>query len=195
MTARAPILLLTAILTFSSSSLAVTFQSRDHLTAQEIELVKDAQVLDKRIDVFIKAADRRLLVLNSAGAATDAVGAKQLKKDSETWGELPTGSRAELIGDIAKILDEAITNIDDVSLRDENNPLIPKALRKLATAASRIVEQLKPAESQAKGSAELSSFDQLTENADSILQAATKLPPPAPEKKGKGKTEKPKESN
>jgi hypothetical protein len=112
-----------------------------------------------------------------------------LKKDSEAWGELPTGSRTELISDIAGIFDEAITNIDDVSSRDERNPLIPKALRKLAAAASRIVEQLKPAEAQAKSDAELSSFDQLTENAESILSAANKLPPPtAAEKKGKTKT-------
>jgi hypothetical protein len=107
---------------------------------------------------------------------------------------MPTGSRAQLIGDIAGIFNEAITNIDDVSARDENNPLIPKALRKLAAAASRIVTQLKPAEAQAKSDAELSNFDQLTEYADSILQAANKLPPPI-EKKGKGKTEKPKDTN
>jgi hypothetical protein len=70
MTARAPILLLTAVLIFSSSAAARAVQSRDHLTPQEIELVKDAQILDKRIDIFIKAADRRLLVLNGASAAT-----------------------------------------------------------------------------------------------------------------------------
>lgn len=174
-------------------SAAMGFQAREHLTPQEIELVKDAQVLDKRIDVFIKAADRRLLALNGTDATT-ATNAKQLKKDSESWGELPAGSRAELIGDIARIFDEAITNIDDVSARDENNPLIPKALRKLAVAVSRIVEQLKPAESQAKGDAELNSFDQLTENAETILQAANKLPPPV-EKKGKSKAEKPKATN
>ncbi|MEP6568421.1 MAG: hypothetical protein ABJC10_01500 [Acidobacteriota bacterium] len=183
MTTRASIFLLTAVVIFSSYS-AAAFQSRDHLTEQEIELVKDAQVIDKRIDVFIKAADRRLLVLNGLGVPTDPTAAKQLKKDSETWGELPTGSRAELIGDIAKIFDEAITNIDDVSARDEKNPLIPKSLRNLAAAASRILDQLKPAEAQATGSAELGSFDQLTENAEAILQAANKLPPPtAAEKK------------
>src|SRR6266850_6003462 len=182
MIARAPILLLTAALTFSFCALTKAYQDREHLTPEEIELIKDAQLLDKRIDVFIKAADRRMLVLNGGGP--DTTTAKQLKKDSETWGELPKGSRAELIGDIARIFDEAITNIDDVSARDENNPLIPKALRKLAVAASRIVEQLKPAEAQAKGDAELNSFDQLTENAEAILQAANKLPPPV-EKKGK----------
>ncbi|HEV7743764.1 MAG TPA: hypothetical protein VGO56_02100 [Pyrinomonadaceae bacterium] len=187
MTARAPILFLTIVSLLLFSSFANAFQAREHLTAQEIDLVKDAQILDKRIEIFIKAADRRMLVLNAG--ATEATTTKQLKKDSETWGELPAGSRAELIGDIAGIFDEAITNIDDVSSRDEKNPLIPKALRKLAAAAARIVEQLKPAEAQAKGEVELSSFDQLTENAESILSAAGKLPPPtAAEKKGKSKT-------
>ncbi|HLN99546.1 MAG TPA: hypothetical protein VK208_13885 [Pyrinomonadaceae bacterium] len=170
---------------FCSSAAAP--QAREHLTPQEIEMVKDAQELDKRIDVFIKAANRRLLVLSGT---TDANNAKQVKKDSETWGELPTGSRTELIGDIARIFDEAITNLDDVSARDENNPMIPKALRRLAAAATRIVEQLKSAEAQAKGEAELSNFDLLTENAESILQAASKLPPPV-EKKSKSKTDKP----
>jgi hypothetical protein len=191
MTARLSILLLTFVMILALCSMALGFQAREHLSSQEIELIKDAQILDKRIDVFIKAADRRLLALNGN---TDATSAKQLKKDSESWGELPSGTRAELIGDIARIFDEAITNIDDVSARDENNPLIPKALRKLAVAASRIVEQLKPVEAQAKGDAELNSFDQLAENAESILQAAHKLPPPV-EKKGKGKTEKLKATN
>lgn len=194
MLARASLRLLNVVFvsTVVFCSVAAGFQNREHLTPQEIDLVKDTQILDKRIDVFIKAADRRMLVLNATGA--DAANAKQLKKDSESWGELPQGTRAELIGDIARIFDEAITNIDDVSARDENNPLIPKALRKLAAAASRIVEQLKPAEAQAKNDAELSNFDQLAENAESILQAANKLPPPV-EKKGKGKTEKPKATN
>jgi hypothetical protein len=193
MIARTLGLLLIAVLTLTVCSATTAFQGREHLTEQEIDLVKDAQVLDKRIDVFIKAADRRLLVLNGAGASI-ATNAKQLKKDSESWGELRTGSRAQLIADIAGIFDEAITNIDDVSARDESNPMIAQALRKLAQAASRIVEQLKPAEAQAKDDAELRSFDQLADNADSIVQAANKLPPPV-EKKGKTKAEKPKATN
>jgi hypothetical protein len=179
---------MTAFLILAICSMANGFQAREHFTPQEIDLVKDAQLLDKRIDIFIKAADRRMLVLSGS---SDASAAKQLKKDSESWGELPTGSRAELIGDIAGIFDEAITNIDDVSAHDEKNPLIAKALRKLAAAATRIVEQLKPAETQAKGEAELNSFDKLSEYAESILQAVNKLPPP-PEKKSK---EKPKATN
>lgn len=159
---------------------ASTPQSRDHLTQKEIDLVKEAQVLDKRIEVFIKAAERRLLVINGTAAGN----AKQLKKDSERWGELPTGSRAELVGDIARILDEAITNIDDVSARDERNPLIPKSLRKLAQAVNTIMGQLKPLAVEAKSEAEIASFELLNEDAQSILEAATKLPPEA-EKKAK----------
>jgi hypothetical protein len=171
-----------------SSSVGVA-QPRDHLTPQEVDLVKDAQILDQRIEVFVKAADRRLLVLTGV----DAPSPKQLKKDSEKWGELPTGSRAELLGDLAKILDEAITNIDDVSARDENNPLIPKALRRLAAETTRIFDQLRPLREQAKGDAEIARFEELTENAESILEAAKKLPPPV-EKKGKGREEKAKKN-
>ena len=181
-------LLCLTTLGLTSSTMAV--QSRDHLTPQEVELVKDTQVLDQRIDVFVKAADRRLLVLTGLDAPTP----KQLKKDSEKWGELPNGSRAELLGDIAKILDEAITNIDDVSARDEKNPLIPKALRRLAAEATRIFDQLRPMREQAKGDAEIARFEELAENAESILEAAKKLPPPL-EKKGKAKEERAKEKN
>ncbi len=154
---------------------------RDHLTPQEVDLVKEAQILDKRIDVFIKAAERRLMVINNSASAN----AKQLKKDSERWGELPTGSRAELVGDIARIFDEAITNIDDVSARDERNPLIAKSLRKLATAVNTILGQLKPLSVDAKSDAEIASFELLHEDAQSILEAANKLPPEVIDKKAK----------
>ena len=156
-------------------------QSRDHLTQQEVDLVKEAQILDKRIDVFIKAAERRMMVINNSAAAN----AKQLKKDSERWGELPTGSRAELVSDIARIFDEAITNIDDVSARDEHNPLIGKSLRKLAQAVNSIMGELKPLSAQAKGEAEVASFELLNEDAQSILEAVNKLPPEVVDKKAK----------
>src|ERR1041384_1246888 len=178
--------MITRILLILSLSLFVGFsaqaQSRDHLTPQEVDLVKEAQILDKRIDVFIKATERRMMVINNSAAAN----AKQLKKDSERWGELPTGSRAELVSDIARILDEAITNIDDVSSRDERNPLIAKSLRKLAQAVNSIMTQLKPLATEAKSDAEVASFELLNEDAQSILEAANKLPPDVvPDKKAK----------
>lgn len=162
---------LIAVFSFLTHAVA---QQRDHLTQQEVDLVKEAQILDKRIDVFIKATERRIMVINGSATAN----AKQLKKDSEKgWGELPTGSRAELVSDIAKILDEAITNIDDVSARDERNPLIAKSLRKLAQATNTIMSQLKPLATEAKSEAEVASFELLNEDAQSIMEAANKLPP------------------
>jgi hypothetical protein len=184
------LLVVAAVLSCLSFQTANSFQARDHLTPEEQDLVRDAQILDKRTDIFIKAVDRRLAVLNLGDASIS----KQLKKDAEKWGELPKGSTAELVRDIAKILDEAITNIDDVSMHDERNPLIAKSLRKLANEATLIVQKLKPLQAQAKGESELASFEELMENADSIVQAANRLPPPI-DKKEKGKNEKAKNSN
>jgi hypothetical protein len=179
------ILLTLVISLLAASSFIAHAQQRDHLTQQEVDLVKEAQMLDKRVDVFIKAAERRMMVINGSGSA--ATNAKQLKKDSEKgWGELPTGSRAELVSDIAKILDEAITNIDDVSARDERNPLIAKSLRKLAQTVNSIMGQLKPLATEAKSDAEIASFELLNEDAQSIIEAANKLPPDVvPDKKAK----------
>ena len=183
-------LVLLALSAFSRIGSANPVQSRDHLTPQEVDLVKDAQVLDQRIDVFVKAADLRLLALTGVQSGST----KQLKKDAEQWGELPNGSRAELVSDIAKIFDEAITNIDDVSSHDEKNPLIPKALRTLAAEATRVFDQLRPLREKAQSDAEVASFEQLSENAESILAAAKKLPAPV-EKKSKGKSDKPQGKN
>lgn len=160
---------------------ALTLAARDYLTPKEQERVKEAQILDKRIEVFIKAAERRLLVLSGSQAASS----KQVQKDSEKWGELPEGTRVELIMDIANILDAAITNIDDVALRDENNRLLPKALRKLAEAATRFQAQFKSMYEQAKETQERSAIEQVIVNVQEILGAANKLPP---EETKKGKT-------
>lgn len=170
-------------ITWSFISIRVAAQTREHLTLQEIDLVKDAQMLDKRTDIFIKAIERRLLAINGS---TNEATAKQLKKDAEKWGELPAGSRGELVGDIARIFDEAITNIDDVSARDERNPLIPKALRRLVQAVNNVQSQLAPLKGQLKSEAEIASFELLNEDAQSILEAAKKLPPET-EKKAKNK--------
>ena len=175
--------LLTLVISLLLANTALA--QRDYLTPQEVDLVKEAQILDKRIDVFIRAAERRLIVINGSTAA--AANAKVLKKESERWGELPTGSRTELVSDIARIIDAAIDNIDDVSLHDERSPLIAKSLRKLAASANSIMAQLKPLSAQAKSDAEIASFEQLNEGVQSIMEAATKLPPEVEKKAKKGK--------
>ena len=155
---------------------------RDHLTPQEADMVRDAQELDKRVDVLIKAAERRMLLL------TDPNATKAPQKDAELWGEL-RGTRADFLYDVSRILDEAITNIDDTSSRDDRNPLIPKAVRKLAEASSRILTQLAPLRDKVEEGPERLSFEKAIENAESVVEAAGKLPPPvkSTKKKDSGK--------
>ena len=175
-----------------SQAISSSAQSRDYLTPAEIDLVKEAQALDKRIDVFIKAAQRRMTIVTGTPASTPASNSKQAKKEAELWGDAPVGSRAELLGDIAKILDAAIDNIDDVSFHDEKSPLLPKALRKLSAAATQFITQLEPLRSQAKSEAEFGNVTDAIEKSESIIEAARKLPAVTePEKPGKEK--KPKE--
>jgi hypothetical protein len=172
------VLLCPALVSARSSS-SGSAQSRDHLTSEEVELVRGAQVLDARTAVFIKAIERRLMVLTNP----DAASSRQVEKDMKKWGQLPKGTRGELLMDIAKILGEATTNIDDVYARDPKNPLLPKALLMLADASRRFLSQLKPMRAQFQGGAEREALEQSIENAQQILEAADKLP--AEEGKGK----------
>lgn len=168
--------LVTLVFLCGAYGAATARPSRDYLTPQEVDLIKEAQVLDKRIDVFIKAAERRFQVLTGIAPTPT----KQDKKDAEKWGDLPKGTRTELITDVSGILDAAIDNIDDVALRDEKNPLVSKSLRKLAEAATRFQAQLSSMREQAKDNPERLAIEQALEHVQEILEAAGKLPPPAP---------------
>jgi hypothetical protein len=172
--------LITVFLLFATPARA---QTRDHLTDPETELVRFYQELDKRTEVFIKAIDRRFAVIN--GTAQPST--KKSVKDEPEWGEAPKGTRAQLLGDIAGILDEAITNIDDVSRRDEKNPLISRSLRKLTAAANGYLGQLAALKNQIKEPEEISALERVADNANQIIEVGKKLPPPAAEEKKKKK--------
>ncbi len=152
---------------------------RDHLTPAEVELVRNAQVLDQRTDVFIKAAERRLLLLTDPQAAqakqAQMNGAKQSQKDKELWGDLPQGTHADLFNDLVRIFDEAITNIDDVAARDEKSPLLAKSLRKLSATAEHCRGQLQPMRASATDN-EQAALDSLFDALQEIIEAAKKLP-------------------
>jgi hypothetical protein len=158
-------------------------QARDPLTDPESELVRFHQELDKRIEILIKAADRRFAILNN----TPQPSIKKLMKDEPEWGELPKGTRAQLLGDIAAILDEAITNIDDVSRRDEKNPLISRSLRRLAAVSNGYVANLNAMKTQTNDDDELGAIARALDNAGQILEVGGKLPAPSTEDKKKKK--------
>ena len=167
-------LLLKGAIAFSIFSIAASApaQTRDHLTDAETDMVRYYQELDKRIEVFIKAADRRFAIIN--GTAQPSI--KKTAPDEPDWGDLPKGTRAELLGDIAGILDEAITNIDDVSRRDEKSPLLSRALRKLTAASTRYLTQLATLKTQTKNDDESAAIERIADNAKQIIEAGKKLP-------------------
>jgi hypothetical protein len=161
---------------------SVSAQSRDHLTEQETELIRFHQELDKRMEVFIRAIDRRFAIINGVTPPK----AKKLVKDEPEWGDDPKGTRTELFGDISGILDEAITNIDDVSRRDEKNPLISRALRKLTASANGYATQLTTLRNQAKDPDEVAAIERVADNLQQIIEVGNKLPAaPEPDKKKK----------
>lgn len=176
------------ILLFSLLFVSSASAQRDHLTDPETDLVRFYQEIDKRTDVFIKAADRRFSIIN--GTAQPAT--KKADKEEPDWGDVPKGTHAQLLGDIAGILDEAITNIDNVSSRDPKNPLVSRALRKLTNAVNGYVQQLNSLKTKTTDADELAALERINDEAKEIIEAGGHLPSGAvedqePDKKGKKK--------
>jgi len=183
---RSLVCILTCALTAPSFVMAIGPARRDPLTEKEADLVREAQALDKRTEVFAKAVERRLLALTDP----DAANSKQAQKDAERWGDFPTGTRAELLDDIASILEEAVTNIEDVSSHNSKSHLIPKSLRILAQASTRFLPQLAALRDQMKEERERDALEKALEGVQEIITAAGRLGPEAPpsekQKKEKG---------
>lgn len=174
---------------FLSLALNAFGQRRDYLTDSEIELVRDAQEIDQRMNVLTMAIDRRMVVLNLASEDKG-------KKYGDKWGEAPTGSRLELLTDVKSLLQKAIDDIDDASSHESENaenkvsgPLFPKAVRILAAAAERYRPMLKSALDSAKDDKEKGPILASIDFCDQITEASAKLPKEAakPEKKKRSK--------
>ncbi len=164
-------------------SFAVSAQRRDHLTEQEGELVREFQEIDTRTEVLVKAIDRRFLVLNAVDIETN----KQFKKDSEKWGELPTGTRRELLLDIEKIFQEAVDNIDQVAERNIKSELFPRAVHILAEASQKFLPQLKSQFDKTNTDIEKGAILGAIEFCNQIIEASAKVPKPIVTKEEKKK--------
>lgn len=152
----------------STLSFAFSFaqtQKRDHLTEQEADLIRNFQEIDKRIEIFVKAAERRLLVLANPNAT-------QKKKEEETWGPLPTGTKLELLQDYKRILEEAEEKLDDWYNRGGKDNLLPKALSKFKEGASRHVAQLRALAPQMTDKREQRALAEAIEEAENATKAS-----------------------
>lgn len=164
--------------------LAVHAQRLDNVTDDEDLLIRDAQELDERMNVYIHIIDRRFLALNESNAEQS----KQAQKDFEKYGKLRTGTPAKLQSDIARTLAEAIGKIDDVAERDQKNPLFPKSVRALTKACERWIPQLKTSLDKATDDTEKSAIDNSIDQCGEVIEASAKIPKESPKEDKKKKS-------
>jgi hypothetical protein len=160
-------------------------QRRDYMTDEEIELVRDAQDIDLRIDVLARMIDRRFAVLKVD------VGPAIRTKDSDKWGATPRGERIQLLDDIKRLLEKAIDDIDNVAAHpvdyaaDKNRSekqkkkdmqRFPNAVRALAAAAGRYAPALRTLLDRSTDEKEKGIIIASLEYCDQIVEAATRLP-------------------
>lgn len=162
-------------------------QRRDSMTDEEVEIVRNSQDIDKRIDVLTKMLDRRFSALG-----IEVGGWKQAEKSKEEWGAIRTGTKTELLLDVRAILQKAIDDVDDVAMHNENTLtqnkteglLFPKAVRSLAAAAARYLPQLKATLEKTTDEKDRGLILASIEHCEAILDSVSKLPPETkPEKK------------
>jgi hypothetical protein len=157
-------------------------QRRDYMTDAESDVVRDAQEIDRRIDVLVKMIERRFAVLNNQPFSAG--------KDAEKWGEDPKGTRLELLSDISKLLQKAIDDIDDVAAHNRmDSKLFPKAMRNLADASQRFLPQLKAVYDKSPDEREKGVLMSASEFCNQIIEASVKVPKEEP-KNGKKKKSK-----
>jgi len=159
---------------------------RDYMTDAEIELVRDAQDIDLRIDVLIKMIDRRFraLKMNVGGATIPS-------KETDKWGSAPTGSQMEILDDIRKLLQKAIDDIDNVAAhpakydvektrsekqKKKDSTRFPDSVKNLAAAAKRYQPALKTLLDHSKDEREKGLILDAINSCDEVLTAVGKVP-------------------
>ena len=180
--ARSTACMVALALLFSFSAADADAQRRDYMNEQEIEIVRDSQEIDLRIDVLVKMMDRRFALLG-----IETGGWKERPKDLEKWGEPPTGSRLDLISDIRKLLVKAVDDLDVIAQRSDEalkqnqteGKLFPKAVRYLDAAAQRYIVPLTNGIASTANEVERGQYLNIIQLCEEIIEAAKKLPPPA----------------
>jgi hypothetical protein len=164
------------ICVYLSFPVALNAQKRDSLTEFEADLIREAQEIDARMVVFVKVIERRFMLLENPNAT-------QTEKEEERFGELPKGTKAQLLRDIERLLDESINNIDETATRDLKNKLLPKAMKTLVQGCQRFIPKLKAVDDKTTEKLEKTLVFNSIEYCNEIIEAQTKVPEPEPPKK------------
>jgi hypothetical protein len=179
-------ILLAVVASLIALSSEASAQRRDFVTEEEIEIIRDAQDIDARIEALSRMIDRRFAVLN-----IEVNGWKDVRKQSDVWGELPKGTRLELLSDIKKLLQKSVDDIDNLASNPDAAPIRDKgdkrakkdperfgnAVRYLATAAGRYLAPLKTELDKTTEEKEKGPILDAIDLCDQIIEAVGKLPP------------------
>ncbi len=177
---RSVIGLLSLLVLISFSASFADGQRRDYMTDEEIEIVRDAQDIDLRIAVLVQMVDRRFEAIGVPSG-----GSKIKERDLEKWGAMRETSKSQAYAEIRAILQKAADDIDDIAGRNDisqtqnkmEGKLFPKAVRFLAAASVRYIPRLQAAEASTELAGERGNLQTSLELAESIIEAAKKLPP------------------
>jgi len=169
--------ILFALLLFGVLFASAEAQRRDYMTEAEIEIVRNNQEVDSRLNVLTRMIDRRFAVL---GVAT---GAPKPKKSEDDWGAEPTGSRSELLSDIKSLIEKAIDDIDNLAARMPEKTkaeikgvnIFNKAVRDLGASANRWMPYLKKEYDTAPDDKIRGSTAGAIEFCEQIIEASSKL--------------------
>jgi len=180
------VIALCAVIQLAPAVTVVAQAPRDYMTDDEIELVRDAQDIDQRIDVLTKMIDRRFAVLK-----IDVGGAAIPSKETSKWGAAPTGTQTELLDDIKRLIEKGIDDIDNTAMhpidyaadksRSEKQKAkdaqrFPSAVRNLAAAAKRYEPPLKILSDRTTDEKQKGLILAALDFCDEIIAASTKVP-------------------
>lgn len=177
-----------ALLLISFLSSAAFSQRADHLTNEEIELIRDEQAVDDRMDIYTRAIERRLIAIQGTGSLSKD-DLKRLEKETEKWGELPEGTPSELYSDIYRILDEAVNKIEDVADRNAESKLFPFAVHILADYSRALVPRLEALKAKTASAREIALLNDSIGQCNDIIEASSKVDKPDPKDRKKAKKE------
>jgi hypothetical protein len=138
---------------YVSNSLQI---SGDYLTEEEDDHVREAQVPDARVKVFMHIADRRLKALNGPPPApADKKDAKKIEEEEKEWGAVPKVSKAELLRHYARAISECMAKLEDAYERNPKNSSLPKALSLLRDATDKHLITLRSLKAELKTNTEV----------------------------------------
>ncbi len=147
----------------------------EYLNEQEIERVREAQLIDQRTTVFLRLAERRLNVL--LGISPPSKEKKEKKKDkdkenSDDYGPEPTGTRTELLQNYAKVMSELMDKLEDAYEKQKKDPQLPKAIDKLLAGAEKHITLLTQLQSKIGSETEENALEKALEIAKMAVDGA-----------------------